>query len=140
MKQAVAQEHDFGCGAACVAFVVGVEYREVVAKLGEEAARTKGFWCKDLKRVLNNYGLEYEVKYMKLNMKKRIYTNGAIVFIKRSQRYPYGHYVTYYNGQWMDSWRNLLLDDNIKNAEAGFRRRLPGQPQYALLSKRLVIK
>lgn len=32
----------------------------------------------------------------------------------------------------MDPWINFQKDKNVKNCEAGFRKRLPGKPIYAI--------
>jgi len=67
-----------------------------------------------------------------------MYEDGVIVFIKRSVRYPAGHYLARMNGQWMDPWINFPNDQNIKNiknATSGFRKKLPGKPIYALFSR-----
>jgi hypothetical protein len=130
--KAITQKHDFGCGIASVAFVSQVPYEQVVNYLGIEQAKTSGFTCKELVKALEHFGLSYDYKYIKPRLRNSIYSNGVIVFIKRSKRYPYGHYITYYNGQWADSWINLPKDNNLSNAMSGFRKRLPGKPIYMI--------
>ena len=132
MNCPITQQHDFGCGVACVAFVSGVSYPTAVKILGIQQAESTGFWCKELVSNLNLLGLKYKVTYIKPRRQKRIvYTESMIVFIRRSKRYPFGHYLARYNGQWMDPWINLLFDKDIRHAKSGFRKRLPGKPTYA---------
>jgi len=101
------QKHSFGCGAACVAFIVGQSYTEIINILGNNKAQNVGFTCKELMKALSNLKHHYVFKYLKPRLKSKIYKNGVIVFIKRSLRYPAGHYLVYSNGQWMDSWKNF---------------------------------
>lgn len=122
-----------GCGAACVAFVAGKTYQQAVVILGQDKARTVGFQLNELVEALGHYGLNYHFKYVKPKIKQSIYQNGAIVFIKRSARYPYGHYLIRYHGQWADPWINLVTDKSLVNAKSGYRKRLPGKPQWAIL-------
>ena len=70
-------------------------------------------------------------KYNK-KLRKTIYKDGTIVLIRRSKKYIAGHYLIRYKGLWMDPWINLTVDNNILQAESGFRRRLPGSPSYAI--------
>lgn len=122
-----------GCGAACVAFAVGKSYKQVVSVLGQKKAKTVGFHLKELVIALGYYGLNYHFKHVKPKMKHEIYQDGVIVFIKRSARYPYGHYLIRHNGLWADPWVNLVIDKNIDNAVSGTRQRLPGKAQWAIV-------
>lgn len=126
------QEHNFGCGAACASFVSGKTYSEVVNLLGKNKARKTGFDCKDLIGVLLKFGKNYSFNYIKTRLRSRIYEDGTIVFIKRSKRYPHGHYLVRYKKLWMDSWISFTKDENIAYAKAGFRKRLPGKPIYII--------
>ncbi len=128
----ISQEHNFGCGAACVAFVLKKNYSEVIHVLGKVKAKSKGFYCKDIIKVLAKFGLVYSYKYLKPKLKRKIYKSGIIVFIKRSRRYPTGHYLVRYEGLWMDPWINYQENRSIQGAESGFRKKLPGIPIYGL--------
>lgn len=132
MKRPIVQEDDFGCGAACVAFIVQEDYETIAVRLGRQKAKTKGFMCRDLKKELSKYGYEYSVKYAP-KLRTPLEQEGAIVFIRRSLRYPGGHYLAYRDGVWMDPWANFARNDDVRQATAGFRRRLPGQAQFALM-------
>lgn len=128
----VEQRDLFGCGAACVAFVLKEGYSKVVILLERDKARSKGFFCKDLTRVLLKFGQNYSYKYLKPRLRKKIYKKGVIVFIRRSKRYPTGHFLVRHSGLWMDPWVNFTKDNKISNAKAGFRKRLPGKPIYMI--------
>ena len=134
MKSLV-QRGPFGCGVACVAFVLGEKYSEVANLLGKNNARTTGFYCKDLIWILRKFGQNYSYKYLRRRLKKKIYKDGIIVFIKRSKRYPFGHYLVRHNGLWMDPWINFTKDNTIAKAKAGFRKRLPGKPIYMIFPR-----
>ena len=132
MKDPVAQRHEYGCGAACVAFVTNDSYENVVNKLGTRNAISKGFYCKELVSVI---GEGYSFGYIKTSMRKRIYVDNVIVFIKRSKRYPAGHYLARHNNQWMDPWINFNQTKDIRYTKAGFRKRLPGKPIYYIFTE-----
>lgn len=128
----VTQLDPLGCGAACISFITGKNYAEVVTLLGQSQAEHRGFYCGELIAVLSKLGISYTYKYIKPWLRNRIYQNKAIVFIKRSESYPAGHYLVRYKGQWMDPWINFCENSNITQAKSGFRKKLPGMPIYAL--------
>lgn len=133
MRGSITQEFDYGCGVACFAFALGMTYQQAADYLGELQANSTRFWIKDITAALNTSGKQYTAKYMKPPMVRKIYKEGTIVLIKRSKHYPTGHYLIRYKGLWMDPWINLPTNKDIKHAESGFRKRLPGKPMYALL-------
>lgn len=126
----VKQEDGLGCAVACAAFVLGTKYQNALVLFGngKTKATTTGFYCKEIIEVLKNAGFEYEYRYIKDRIKKRIYKLSTIVFIKRSKRYPAGHYLVRTNNKWMDPWVNF---PNVER-KAGFRRRLPDKPMYVI--------
>ena len=132
MSESITQQHAYGCGVACVAFVTKESYQDVLKVLRADAAQAKGFFCKDLVIALDAYGSAYAYKYLKPRLRHQIYNEGVIVYIKKSKYYPVGHYLIRSNGFWMDSWINFMQDQDIKNAKSGYRIRLPGTPIYAL--------
>ena len=133
MRKSITQEFDYGCGIACYAFALNISYKKAVVLLGPKQAVSNRFWIKDFNKALNEAGLDYSSKRINDRLRKSIYINGAIVLIRRSKKYTAGHYLIRYKGLWMDPWINLPYDNNISNAESGFRKRLPGSPMYALL-------
>jgi hypothetical protein len=59
--RAVAQEHPWGGGAACVASILGVGYREIAARLGGRKPPSIAALRSVLNRALADSGLAYEV-------------------------------------------------------------------------------
>lgn len=135
MLNHIVQKDPYGCGIACVAFILNKEYFETLnlTKDGSFKAKNSGFSCKDLVMILRKEQKEYRYKYISTKLKKKIYNNYTIVFIKRSKRYPSGHYLCRYNKQWMDPWLNFQVNLNINKAKSGFRKRLPSKPIYMIL-------
>ena len=133
MRHTITQEDSMGCGAACVAFATSTSYSKAVSILGQDKAKSVGFQLKDIVHALSQLGYIYQFKHVKPKMKQAIYKNGAIVFIKRSTKYPYGHYLIRHGDSWADPWINLVLDKNIVHAKSGYRKRLPGQAQWVIL-------
>ena len=129
----VTQQHYLGCGAACLAFILKIDYQDVIKALGadEHKLGNKGLLCKELVGFLNSQGFDYRWKYVNRKIRKVIYNHGVIVFIKRSKRYPPGHFLVRYKDRWMDPWINWSKIDR----QSGFRKRLPGRPIYAILPK-----
>lgn len=136
MKKSITQEGDYGCGIACFAFATGLSYQQAAEHLGPVQANSGRFYVRDLRIALNNYGVAYIHSYVKPNRRNKIYAEGTIVLIRRSRNYPTGHYLIRHHAQWMDPWINLPQEKTIKNARSGFRKRLPGQPMYAISLKK----
>lgn len=131
----VVQEDLMGCGIACVAFICGVGYqaakRRYFRGLGD--ADRRGYLCRDMVAALAREGKRYSSKYLKRRMR---YPEGTIVFIRRSKRYPAGHYLVRAGDAWMDPWLNLdSAACAIDKARSGFRRRLPGRAIHAIVPR-----
>lgn len=126
----IKQEDPFGCGVACVAFVVNSSYKDCLElfEKGKKKALEQGFVCREIIEALRSKNLIYEYRYIKTGLRKKIYRRNTIVFIKRSKRYSIGHYLVRVNSKWMDPWINFP-NERIK---AGFRKRLPGKPIYMI--------
>lgn len=95
-------------------------------------------FVKDLKKFLNDSGLEYESKFFNQNKKyaynkiegdKYSKITGSITLIYRNEKYPTGHYLLRVKNGWVDPWYNLPSIDNVK---AGIRKQLPGSVWYVL--------
>jgi len=93
---------------------------------GKILAETKGFSPKALCELLTTLGKSYFRKYLKTKLKH--YPSGSIIYLKRSKRFPFGHYMAKTDLGWMDPWINL---PNYPR-KAGFRKRLPGIPSYLI--------
>lgn len=136
MRRSITQEYDFGCGIACYAFALKVSYKQAEKLLGPKQSKSTRFWVKDLTMRLNEAGLSYKSRHLDKSLKDHIYKDGTIVLIRRSKKYIAGHYLIRHEGLWMDPWINLPKDNNIENANSGFRKRLPGSPIYALFPEK----
>ena len=130
--RSVSQKDNLGCGIACIAFILKRDYLEISSVLGRFKANNEGFNCKELSEILYKFGFVYSYKYLRPHLKRGIYKNGVIVFVKRSKKYPSGHYLVRWNNLWMDPWINFLQNKKISEAKSCFRRRLPGMPIYGI--------
>ncbi len=131
-RMCIVQEDEFGCGAACVAYVVGTTYQQTVQQLGTDEASTKGYYCRELKETLAAYGQDYSYCYAKEDTIKLARREGSIVYIRKSKAYPAGHYLVFTGGCWMDPWINFCHNKDVRFAVSGYRVRLPGKIQYIL--------
>ncbi len=130
----ITQKNALGCGAACVAGILDCEYKKALGLFSKGIFRssTYGFNCKDIVEVLDKAGRDYSYCYVNKKTHWKIYRKKTIVFIKRSAKYPHGHYLCRLNGKWMDPWINFQACKDIKKAKSGFRKRLPGKPIYMI--------
>lgn len=130
IMKAVKQEHFSGCAIACVAFILRTSYKNAMInfKDGNEKAKFKGFWCSEIIEALEISKIKYSLKYIK-RRKNHSYPNNTIVYIQKNSKYPVGHYLCKTDQGWMDSWINFPR----LNAKAGFRKKLPGKPIYAVM-------
>lgn len=140
MQNPIAQRDSFGCGIACIAFITKTSYAKAKASYfkNKKSASTFGYLCKDLVSALSRAKKRYGYKYTKSRAKFR---NNVIVFIKRSKRYPAGHYLVKTDKGWMDPWINFDANkNNVEKAYAGFRKRLPGKPIYIIFPIASIVK
>lgn len=130
--RAIKQEHFSGCGVACVVFVTNSNYENAIRSFekGRDRAGFRGFYCKEIIDALKLNNFEYSLKYVG-KRKSYKYPKGAIVFLNKSLKYPTGHYLCFTENGWMDPWINFPR----LSARAGFRKRLPGKPIYAIVPK-----
>jgi len=75
-----------------------------------------------------------DYKSSKVNDKTKKYLNkiGSIVFIKRSKKWPSGHYLLKTSKGWMNSWINYPKTNPTKS---GFNKKLPGEAQWIIYKK-----
>lgn len=121
-----------GCGLACVAFLVGRSYREVHENADNpQNARSKGYLCSHLVKELQKYGVSYSWKKVSPTPDKpNEISPGSILFIKRSTRYPDGHFVVMTDqGTYMNPWINLPYENDV---QAGFQFELEGVIEYVI--------
>ena len=129
--EAVRQEDSLGCAVACVAFILNISYQEGLALFKDGNIRVRyeaNFYCPEIVGILNKKGARYAWKKLGDKSKSEMYKDYSIVFVRRSRKYPYGHFLARYRNKWMDPWINLP-DKNIK---AGFRETLPDEPTYLI--------
>ncbi len=135
LKKKIKQEDDFGCGVACTAKALNISYIKSLSLFsnGKFRASHNGFLCEGIKIALSKKGKKYDYYYSNNKLRRQIYSNGTIVFIKRSKKYPSGHYLYRDNEKWMDPWINFAENKNIKYAIAGYRNRLPSGAIYTII-------
>lgn len=129
----VRQEDGLGCAVACVAFVLGVSYQDALMlfKDGKTRVRNKAnFYCPEIVAILKSHGKDYDWKKLKDVSDGEVFCDHSIVFVKRSKKYPYGHFLVRHKNEWMDPWINLP----DKEIRAGFRSELPSEPTYVVYS------
>jgi len=132
MRKSITQQQSYGCGVACFAFAGNISYKQAEVWLGKKQSSSNRFYVKAFRKALNNYGLNYSSRYIKLHAPHRTYQEGTIVLIRRSKYYPVGHYVIRHQKKWMDPWINFRASNDIRDAKSGFRKRLPGPVLYVL--------
>ncbi len=131
MIKSITQEAPSGCAVACVAMLLEVPYRKAILlfRNGKSKEIYQGYYCKEIVAVLKKKGVDFRFKYVS-KKNNRIYKNGTIVFIKRTKEYPKGHYLIKTLNGWMDPWINM---PKMNPAKSGLRKKLPGEPIYAVL-------
>ncbi len=126
----ITQEEPMGCGVACVASVLKVSYKKALNLFkNKEHSFGRGYYCKELIDSLKKGKLSYTYSKYNDSHKDILMKDGTIVFIKRSKKYPLGHYLVRYKGKWMNSWINMPC---IAPAKSGFETKLPGKPQWII--------
>lgn len=132
MRQSVTQKLDYGCGVACFAYICNLTFEQAVDFLGKEYSVQHGWRPSDLVSALSHYGFSYKNHYVR-KKQDLVFPKGTIVLIERSADYPVGHYLVLDDDQWMDPWINMPKNNKLKDAESGFRSKLPGNAMYALM-------
>lgn len=131
MIKKIAQKHGLGCGVACVASALNVNYDEALMLFEKpENAGTLGYLCKDLVLALAMAGKSYKHKYLKNKADAVLSVPGTIVFTRFSKAYPRGHYLIKTQKGWMNPWVNF--PDTPVQAE--IVKELPAEPIYAIFS------
>ena len=129
----VTQEDMFGCGVACVAFILEKSYADAKKRYfrGNDL-KSVGLFCRDLVKALKKGGRGYDFKKVKGKIRFKV---GDIVFVKRSKRFPAGHYLIKVKEGWMDPWMNFSVKEfDIKKAKSGLRKKLPGKAEWVVFT------
>jgi len=121
-----------GCAVACIAGLTGLTYDQIQRLFNENKSSTKGYDLKEISSTLKKKKLYYKGSKVNDLTKKYLKIPGSIVFIRRSKKYPAGHYLLRTKQDWMNSWINY---PKIAPAKAGFMKRLPGEAQWILYKK-----
>lgn len=132
MRRSVTQRHLYGCAVAYLAFVLQISYTRSLKLLKKRQRIYKGSYCRELLSVLQENKQEYVYNYLS---KKRLWNLSkdlTIVYTKKSQEYPGGHFLVRFNSRWMDPWVNFQVTAKVSEAKSSFRNNLPGEPIYAL--------
>lgn len=126
----ITQNHIYGCGIACVAYLLKINYGEALKLFSNKKdAETKGYLCKHIIKAFKKSDKNYTYSKVMKNNKELLNKKNIIVFIKRSKKYSVGHYLAKRATKWMDSWINL---PNINPTKSGFRTKLPGTAQWVI--------
>lgn len=130
MSDPVIQEDGFGCGVACVAYVLGLSYRAAKSLFATpENAAEIGYFCDDIVEALSRGNLDYT---------RRQYSGdpipvGSIVFSDYSDTHPGGHWLVKVKNGWMDPWINFdAMHPDTATAQAGIRQSLPSRPTHVV--------
>lgn len=128
----VTQGHRLGCAVACTAAMLDLNYKQALALFpnGNIRARKEGFYGKDIILALQYGKLEYIFNH---TTEETEIPEGSIVFVKRSDHYPAGHYLALSKRGWMDPWINFPKYPRV----SGFREKLPGIPQFIVSPKQI---
>lgn len=134
MRLPQVQEYCSGCGIACMAFLLNLDQKRVMRllKINHHDATYRGIYCREIVDALKRVSVDAELRYLTPALKMKIYRDGTIVYIAKSTSYPVGHYLCRWKGRWMDPWINAASDPALQRIKAGWRKRLPGKPQYAV--------
>jgi len=127
----IAQKSALGCGVACTASILGMSYQEaeILFLDGRRKAKEIGFYCREIVEVLARAGLDYDYKLIEEIPGNLEFVSGDIVFLRKSEKYPNGHYLLRERwNRWMDPWYNFPNEDR----KAGSLRELPEEPIYII--------
>lgn len=117
----VTQEDEWGCGAACVASLLGISYakaKQLVEKIKGQSvnARPRGLELHHLALALKKKSVKVIADWNPIEI-----PNGTIVCISGDPPYDGDHYMLKTPHGWMDPWYNL---DESK-MEAKYRKKYP---------------
>lgn len=134
MKNPVTQEHPMGCAVACTAYILNCTYDQAL-KLFEKPQNAAGigFYCHEIVTAMSKANKLYEYKQIRTSKNDVLNMADIIVFIKKSNNYPAGHFLAKTaEGLWMNPWINFPI---IAPAKSGFQQNLPGNPLYVVFPK-----
>ena len=121
VMKSVTQKHTMGCGIACVAYILGKTYAEVLSKTKKKNASTCGYSFLDLVLLLKKFKRNYKICLPGKKVKEN-----TIVFIGCL---PQGHYLVKTKKGWMNPWVNHPV---ISPAKSGFEKKLHGEIAWVI--------
>ncbi len=129
----ITQEAPMGCAIACCASLADLTYKQMrrCFDKGETKEQTSGFYNKDIVSALDEVGINAKGYSIKRWGSRKIKV-GTIVFVKRSKKYPEGHFLLKTQKGWMNPWINY---PNINPAKAGFQKTLPEKIDWVIEMK-----
>ena len=110
----VSQEDEWGCGAACVASLLGVSYQKAKQLVETEKKRsvndkTRGLELHQIAIALQNKGVKVIADWDSAAH----HPDGSIVCIGGKSRYKYEHYILKTPNGWMDPWFDLKKNNMV---------------------------
>lgn len=123
----VSQEDEWGCGAACVASLLGVSYQEAKQLVETEKKRSvndkpRGLELHHIAIALQNEGVKVIADWDPATH----HPDGSIVCIGGKSRYKYEHYILKIPGGWMDPWYDLEKNNMV----AKYREDYPDESYF----------
>ena len=140
MNKQLIYQHDInGCGIAVLANLLESDYSTIKSDFENFFYPiNRGIKVFDVVKYLETKSFHYETKFINpkklsdeegLNIAKTI---NSITLIRKSNKYPIGHYLLRTKEGWIDPWFNLPSIDNV---HAGIREDLPNPAMYVILPK-----
>ena len=124
----IPQKESMGCAVAYVASLLGINYKKILKIIQNKKADKPNFYFKDIVKILSKKRLNYS--YGKAIPRTKKYISGTMVFVKRSKKFPFGHYLLRTREGWMNPWINLPKTP----IKAGFQKRIPGKAKWIIYS------
>ena len=125
----VTQQSPMGCAVAATASFLDSDYCSTLKLFdnGYIKHSVYGFYVYDVVRALKRKNII--TKAYNIKRERPRFKIGDIVFLRDEADDPFGHYLLKTRGGWMDSWKNF---PSINPAKAGYRKRLPGKPEWLI--------
>ena len=124
MKQydLVSQEDEWGCGAACMASLLGIPYqkaKQLVEEVKEQSinAKPSGLELHHIAIALKKEGVKVIADWFPAET-----PDGTIVYIRGDKPYADAHYILKTPSGWMDPWYNI---GKSNRREARYREKYP---------------
>jgi len=126
-QSAVVQKHPWGCGVACVAYVLQIPYNQALTLFDKYEDSIPGYYCPDIEDALVRGGLMYEWYQFQpevsgegpsFSVSIENLPYDSIVFTRPGKKYVGGHWLVKTPNGWMNPWSNF--PSTIEDAQSGF--------------------